>query len=288
MWCITVLKQAHAHGFIAHEHCLIALIEEIRKFRRCLFSLTNYERVPIPLVYTQVVNIGVYAFVIVSLISGQFVKTLPEIPSNITFNVSTSQLQFNSSEATELPVPTIYVPIFSILQVAFYLGWLKVAQSLLNPFGDDDEDFDLIPLMERNLTLSLWMVDLQHAMPRPQTTTDTTQSRRVSLAYPVDNLLFHQYATEGDPLLELLTSSNDLRVPETLNPHSAEDVHVGSAARPSERRESRVLEDILNLERRASRSVTALVNMLRPRSHRVSTPSSSHLPSSRESLATDF
>uniref|UniRef100_A0A0V0J4F4 Bestrophin homolog n=1 Tax=Schistocephalus solidus TaxID=70667 RepID=A0A0V0J4F4_SCHSO len=289
MWSITVLKQAHANGFIAHEHYLIALIDEIRKFRRRLFALTNYERVPIPLVYTQVVNIGVYAFVIVSLISGQFAKVLPEIPVNLTVNMSAPQLQLNSSEATEPPVPILYVPIFSLLQVAVYLGWLKVAQSLLNPFGDDDEDFDLIPLMDRNLTISLWMVDLQHAMPRPQVATEITRARRISLKYAVDNLLFHQYATEGDPLLELLTSSKDLRVPETLNPHSAEDAHGGGTARSFERRESKVMEDMLNLERRASRSVVALVNRLRPRVRPESTACTpvSHPPHScsrRESL----
>ncbi|VDN14740.1 unnamed protein product [Dibothriocephalus latus] len=260
MWSITVLKQAYANGFIAHEHFLIDLIQEIRKFRRRLFALTNYERVPVPLVYTQVVNIGVYAFVVVSLISGQFVKVLPQIPSNLTVNMSNPQFTLTSSETTDPPVPIIYVPIFCLLQVAFYLGWLKVAQSLLNPFGDDDEDFDLIPLMERNLTISLWMVDLQHAMPDTQAATGSSHDRRVSLAYPVDNLLFHQYATEGDPLLELLTSSEDLRIPETLNPLSAEDAHA--AARSSERRGSRVVEGMINMERRASRSV-AVSKMLK-------------------------
>uniref|UniRef100_A0A0X3PV28 Bestrophin homolog n=1 Tax=Schistocephalus solidus TaxID=70667 RepID=A0A0X3PV28_SCHSO len=239
--------------------------------------------------FGQVVNIGVYAFVIVSLISGQFAKVLPEIPVNLTVNMSAPQLQLNSSEATEPPVPILYVPIFSLLQVAVYLGWLKVAQSLLNPFGDDDEDFDLIPLMDRNLTISLWMVDLQHAMPRPQVATEITRARRISLKYAVDNLLFHQYATEGDPLLELLTSSKDLRVPETLNPHSAEDAHGGGTARSFERRESKVMEDMLNLERRASRSVVALVNRLRPRVRPESTACTpvSHPPHScsrRESL----
>ncbi|MCP3661362.1 MAG: bestrophin [Gammaproteobacteria bacterium] len=35
----------------------------------------------------------------------------------------------------------IRVPIFTILQFLFYMGWLKVGQALMNPFGEDDDDF---------------------------------------------------------------------------------------------------------------------------------------------------
>ena len=31
------------------------------------------------------------------------------------------------------------------------MGWIKVAEALLNPFGDDDEDFNLSYLIDRNL-----------------------------------------------------------------------------------------------------------------------------------------
>jgi hypothetical protein len=31
------------------------------------------------------------------------------------------------------------------------MGWLKVAEALLNPMGDDDDDFEVNWLLDRNL-----------------------------------------------------------------------------------------------------------------------------------------
>ncbi|KAA0194689.1 hypothetical protein HAZT_HAZT001604, partial [Hyalella azteca] len=44
-----------------------------------------------------------------------------------------------------------YFPVFTTLQFCFYMGWLKVAESLINPFGDDDDDFEMNFLVDRNL-----------------------------------------------------------------------------------------------------------------------------------------
>ena len=45
----------------------------------------------------------------------------------------------------------MHFPLFTFLQFFFYMGWLKVAETLVNPFGEDDDDFEINWLVDRNL-----------------------------------------------------------------------------------------------------------------------------------------
>ena len=53
-------------------------------------------------------------------------------------------------------------PIILTLEFIFYMGWMKVAEALLNPFGMDDDDFDVNSMIDRNLQMSYLIIDDMH------------------------------------------------------------------------------------------------------------------------------
>ena len=52
-----------------------------------------------------------------------------------------------------------YFPIYASLQFIFYVGWLKVAETLINPWGEDDDDFDTNYMVDRNIQFAFLLID---------------------------------------------------------------------------------------------------------------------------------
>ena len=54
----------------------------------------------------------------------------------------------------------LYYPIFMTVKFLFFFGWLRVAETLYNPFGEDDEDFELNELIQRHFKVDMHLAIL--------------------------------------------------------------------------------------------------------------------------------
>ncbi|XP_004678986.1 PREDICTED: bestrophin-4 [Condylura cristata] len=152
VWFTNLAAQARRDGRIRDDIALCLLLEELNKYRAKCSMLFHYDWISIPLVYTQVVTIAVYSFFALSLVGRQFVE--PEA------GAAKPQESLPGQESALAPGDLdMYVPLTTLLQFFFYAGWLKVAEQIINPFGEDDDDFETNQLIDRNLQVSLLSVD---------------------------------------------------------------------------------------------------------------------------------
>ncbi|XP_010839835.1 PREDICTED: bestrophin-3 isoform X4 [Bison bison bison] len=141
IWFGNLAAKARKEGRIRDSVDLQSLMTEMNRFRSWCSLLFGYDWVGIPLVYTQVVTLAVYTFFFACLIGRQFLDP--------TKGYAGHDLD-------------LYIPVFTLLQFFFYAGWLKVAEQLINPFGEDDDDFETNWCIDRNLQVSLLAVDEMH------------------------------------------------------------------------------------------------------------------------------
>uniref|UniRef100_A0A914EAZ5 Bestrophin homolog n=1 Tax=Acrobeloides nanus TaxID=290746 RepID=A0A914EAZ5_9BILA len=94
--------------------------------------------VPVPLAYPQTVALAIRFYFLISVVSRQYLihPTLNH-PNPVDF----------------------YIPFMTMFQFIFYVGWLKVAEALLNPLGEDDDDFESNYIIDRNISIGLSIVD---------------------------------------------------------------------------------------------------------------------------------
>ena len=52
----------------------------------------------------------------------------------------------------------LYYPLFMTVKFLFYFGWLRVAETLYNPFGEDDDDFEINELLNRHFRVAMAIV----------------------------------------------------------------------------------------------------------------------------------
>ncbi|CEF70259.1 Bestrophin/UPF0187 family-containing protein [Strongyloides ratti] len=140
-WAIDLIINAEkenklANGYFGVQDCLKVLIA----YRNMLHNLLLLDWFPIPLAYTQIVSLTVRTYFAIAILGRQYLHSEP--------------YQNTASKTIDL-----YFPIFSVIQFMFFVGWLKVGEALVNPFGTDDDDSPVDFVLGRNLNAGLNIID---------------------------------------------------------------------------------------------------------------------------------
>jgi len=106
------------------------LMKEICNFRDKLGRVTSHDSVPLPLVFTQLTVFAVYSYLVLGLVGYQ-------------------------------PSPSSgFSPLVSLLiQFVLLVGLLRAAEVIINPFGEDEDDFELNTIIDRHIQASYLMID---------------------------------------------------------------------------------------------------------------------------------
>ncbi|WKX99623.1 hypothetical protein Q1695_014478 [Nippostrongylus brasiliensis] len=136
-WAWALIYRARMEGLIEGDYYVTILSEEVRKFRTDLAWLCNYDWVPLPMIYPTIVCLAVHTYFLVGVVARQYIE--------------------NSTVETDM-IDMVF-PFMTSIQFVLYMGWLKVAEALLNPWGEDDDDFETNVLIDRNLAMGLKIVD---------------------------------------------------------------------------------------------------------------------------------
>jgi len=164
LWAMKILARAKSDGKIKIEPpCYANLQASFEKIESVNRKLLRYAWVNFPLAYTQVANLAVLTYFTAALFSRQYL--IPDDKDKFARNVGghatfpDSHIAYSPANPFSKHTPDMIFPFFTIIELICYMGWIQVAESLLNPFGDDEDDFDINYLMDRNIQVSYLIVD---------------------------------------------------------------------------------------------------------------------------------
>jgi len=138
VWAGNLLKDAETKGLIS-ERYVAELMNEIAKIRSICGDLISYDWISVPLIYSQLVTLAVYSYFAAALFGRQHLG--------------------KTHEFVDMGHQVSLVPLFLILEFSFFVGWLKAAECLLNPYGEDDDDFETNLLIDTNIQSCYLYVD---------------------------------------------------------------------------------------------------------------------------------
>ncbi|RWS02338.1 bestrophin-4-like protein [Dinothrombium tinctorium] len=137
-WFTSLIIRSRKEGRIKDDVLVKQILDELHEYRGGCGLMFAYDWISIPLVYTQTVTIATYTYFLSTVMGRQYLDPMKGFAGHAI---------------------DCYVPVFTVLEFFFFMGWLKVAEQLINPFGGDDDDFDLNWMLDRNLLFSLVVVD---------------------------------------------------------------------------------------------------------------------------------
>lgn len=164
-WCYSLLYESRLHGKIASDFLLDKITQEIQHFRHGLASLLKYDWVPIPLLYPQLVFLSVRIYFVMCLIGRQFI------------------IRAGAEHKSDID---LILPIGTMIQFFVYVGWMKVAEALLNPLGEDDDDLECNYVIDKNLITGLSLVDLGSKRPPEQSKDVFWDNDHIAPLYSLD------------------------------------------------------------------------------------------------------
>ena len=101
--------------------------------------------------YSQVITLTVYTYLFSNLFGHQYLEPKDSMKLDMFSEIGVS---ISKDKPFDLHTPVVHIPLFTLIEFIAYLGWIKVAETLLNPWGDDDEDFQINYLIDRNFQVS--------------------------------------------------------------------------------------------------------------------------------------
>ncbi|CAJ0601670.1 unnamed protein product [Cylicocyclus nassatus] len=152
---------------------------ELKLFRQSLRRLFCYDWVCVPLVYTQVAALATYGFFFFALFGRQ--NLLPEIKAGKEID--------------------LMIPVFTIVQFMFFVGWFKVGQDLMHPFGLDDDDFEMNYILDRNIATSFAIVNRLQTMDLPEPEDDMFWKQKHERINPLPHTVYSRQLHEHQPQL---------------------------------------------------------------------------------------
>ncbi|EFO93657.1 hypothetical protein CRE_12665 [Caenorhabditis remanei] len=225
-WCNSIVWRMQEQKYIEAPVSTNNVLNNIRDFRTQLENLCKFDWVPIPIAYPQIVFLAVRIHFFFTLFTRQYIP------------LETDEFLWYRC-----------IPLIPATSFFLYLGWMKVAEALLNPFGEDDDDFEGNWVIDKNIKTGMQIVDDSHG-ECPILNIDQFSDPKFGPMYP-SILVEHPHVYQG--------SAADVVIPES---EKSKMVHVDSKTsvasgeskerQSSIRRRFRRLSSRLNLRRSES------------------------------------